>query len=90
MKSKVKVEICACTRCSMVGSMEIGQNVSDLQFFLDEEGLPKYDIELTYVCRSDLNEAGYKSPVAIVNDQIFGNADTATVLEAVINASNQP
>ena len=85
MKSKVKVEICACTRCSMVGSMEIGQNVSDLQFFLDEEGLPKYDIELTYV-----NEAGYKSPVAIVNDQIFGNADTATVLEAVINASNQP
>ena len=42
----VQVEVCACTRCSMVGSMEIAQDILLLQSRLDDEGELKYNIEL--------------------------------------------
>ncbi|HHX36867.1 MAG TPA: hypothetical protein GX717_02680 [Clostridiaceae bacterium] len=87
MKKTVKVEVCACTRCSMVGSMEIAQDILLLQSKLDEEGELKYDIELSHISRSDLNKEGYKSPIVFVNDEMFTAADSSTIMDAIVRAS---
>ena len=60
MKKPVQVEVCACTRCSMVGS-EIAQDILLLQSRL----MTKVNLStiLNLSSRPDLNEQGYKSPM---------------------------
>ena len=54
--ARTVIEVCACTRCSMMGSMEIADHVIELQRMLDDNDELKYQIDLIYISRPDLTE----------------------------------
>ncbi len=89
MSCPIKVEVCACTKCSMVGAMEIFQDVSFMQSQLTDMGDLKYNIDLVNICRSDLHESGHASPLVFVNGTLYEGADAATIMEAIAVQSIQ-
>ncbi len=84
------IEVCACTRCSMMGSMEIADNVLALQLLLDENDEPKYDIELKYISRPDLTEEDPAlAPIVFVNGLLYTNADASIIMDAIVRDSEK-
>lgn len=89
MGKKVTVEICACTRCSMVGAMEIAQDVVAMQGVVDEEDGLVYEIDLINVSKPELTPTNDKAPLVIVNGVEFYKADSATIMDEIIRASHE-
>jgi NADH:ubiquinone oxidoreductase subunit E len=89
MTKLVKVEVCACTRCSMVGSMEIAQDILLLQSEVDEEDNLRYNIELVNISRPELTKDDGEAPLVIVNGKEIFKAESAAIMEEVIRQSQQ-
>ncbi len=84
--ARTRIEVCACTRCSMMGSMEIAQYVVELQGMLDENDELKYDIELINVSRPDVTEVDPSlAPVVFVNGELYPHANASIIMDAIIN-----
>lgn len=83
MSESIKVEVCACTKCSMVGTMEILQDITYMQSELTDAGDLRYNIDLMNICRPDLHEQGVESPLVFVDGEMYDNTDAATIMEAI-------
>lgn len=83
--ARTKIEVCACTRCSMMGSMEIADHVIELQRQLDDNDELKYAIDLFYISRPDLTEEDPSiAPIVFVNGVLYKNADASIIMDAIV------
>ncbi len=83
--ARTVIEVCACTRCSMMGSMEIADHVIELQRMLDDNDELKYQIDLIYISRPDLTEEDPSiAPVVYVNGVLYTNADASIIMDAIV------
>ncbi|NJP39835.1 hypothetical protein HCH52_02040 [Oscillospiraceae bacterium HV4-5-C5C] len=81
---KVIVEVCAGTRCTISGSMDIVANIENLLSTYDEEGKPMYDIEVRNVpCQHDCEKDGSLAPVVIVNGEKIVCASSDQVMNRI-------
>lgn len=88
--ARALVEVCACIRCSMMGSMEIADNVLEMQSQLDENDELKYDIELKYVSLPELtDEDPSMAPVVFVNGVMYTKADASIIMDAIVRESEK-
>lgn len=83
--ARTRIEVCACTRCSMMGSMEIAQYVVELQGMVDENDELKYDIELINVSKPEVtDEDPSLAPVVFVNGVMYTRANASIVMNAIV------
>ena len=84
--ARTRIEVCACTRCSMMGSMEIAQYVVELQGMLDENDELKFDIELINVSKPEItDEDPALAPVVLVNGDLYPRANASIIMDAILS-----
>lgn len=80
---KIKVEICACNRCVMMGAMEIRESVESLKKLKDHmEGNQVEVIMEKRICK-DLGDN--VAPVVSIEGNVMTKATAQTVMEQILN-----
>lgn len=83
---KIDVEVCAGTHCTLLGSMDIMDAIASLpEMGLTWEGLEDVNV-VAVPCRNHCKE-NMVGPIVYVDGEIITQADSETVLAAIINRS---
>ena len=86
---KVKLEVCVCTECVMMGAMEIIDSIESLKTLEMETDLyQNLDIEVktaSSVCAPKKSNA---SPVGKIDGERFEKANSATIMAKISEIAN--
>ncbi|MDD2534180.1 MAG: NAD(P)H-dependent oxidoreductase subunit E [Eubacteriales bacterium] len=81
---KLKVQVCAGTYCTMMGSMDIVAAIESLVDLKESIGFT-CDIDLQVVpCTEQLCQKGAMAPVVRINEEIFLSAETETIMSRLL------
>ena len=84
---KIKVEVCAGTFCTMMGSMDFAAAIESLTE-LEESGI-QCDLDVTMVPCLENCESGTLSPVVRINGETFFRAETETVMAKLLELAQK-
>ncbi|MDD2458806.1 MAG: NAD(P)H-dependent oxidoreductase subunit E, partial [Eubacteriales bacterium] len=84
---KIKVEVCAGTFCTMMGSMDIAAAIESLTE-LEESGI-QCDLDVTMIPCLENCESGALSPVVRINGEVFLRAETETVMAKLLELTQK-
>ena len=84
---KLDIKVCVCTECVMDGSMDIMESIEQLKE-MSGELKDQYDtdleIDVTPIKCLGTEKHGVHSPKVSINDKIFENADSQTIMAEII------
>jgi NADH:ubiquinone oxidoreductase subunit E len=84
---KLDIKVCVCTECVMDGSMDIMESIEQLKE-MSGELKDQYDtdleIDVTPIKCLGNEKHGVHSPKVSINDKIFENADSQTIMAEII------
>lgn len=81
--SRIKVDVCAGTHCTMMGSMDIIASIESL-IDIEELGTDCEIIVNPIPCNGQC-EHGLHSPIVIVNGKTITGADSETIMSEIMN-----
>ena len=85
---RLQVQVCACTKCIMMGAMEIMENIESLKKLKVQLRLQtQIDLIMDKKICGDLSDDA--APVVIINDEVIEQATPEIVMEKIVKLTQR-